>query len=388
MTGPVLFIERGAIETRAVLLENNLRDKNGPRRFWFGPAMGAEGSDHAPLKGRCFAGRVRAVNASLNAAFVDIGAREDAFVRLNRQTPPEEGALVTVKILTPPRQSKGARAGYLGLADPDLAIGRIPPFPPAPLESYFHIGEGAALVVVDHPSVRDAFSGHDLDLRTGETGGDEIEAALDQALSPHVALAGGGALIIEETAALVAIDVDTGAQMSPSPDRMREEIIDRAARESARQILLRNLAGRIVIDFPSLKANGPRKRVADRLSATLASLPGVSSVTVSRGNLAVINREREASTLLEQASEPTADDPAPGRRFTLDWQVRRAVRRAERRQARLPQSRLAIHAGEALFTAIADRRGEIERQYFERWSVALSIEGSRRLGAREFEIVE
>ncbi len=63
---------------------------------------------------------------------------------------------------------------------------------------------------------------------------------------PHVALAGGGHMMIEPTRALVAIDVNTGPDMSPAAS-LKANIA--AARALPRQLRLRGLGGQIVVDF-------------------------------------------------------------------------------------------------------------------------------------------
>jgi ribonuclease G len=80
--------------------------------------------------------------------------------------------------------------------------------------------------------------------------------AIDALLSPRVPLAGGASLVIEPTAALVAVDVNTGADISPAAG-LKASIA--TARELPRQLRLRGLGGQIVVDF----APFPRKdRVA------------------------------------------------------------------------------------------------------------------------------
>jgi ribonuclease G len=73
---------------------------------------------------------------------------------------------------------------------------------------------------------------------------------------PRVPLASGASLVIEPTTALVAVDVNTGADTSPAAG-LKASIA--AARELPRQLRLRGLGGQIVVDF----APFPRKdRVA------------------------------------------------------------------------------------------------------------------------------
>ena len=73
-----------------------------------------------------------------------------------------------------------------------------------------------------------------------------IEEMIDAALTPAVALPGGGHMMIEPTRALVAVDVNTGADTSPAAG-MKANVA--AARDLPRQLRLRGLGGQIVIDF-------------------------------------------------------------------------------------------------------------------------------------------
>ena len=70
--------------------------------------------------------------------------------------------------------------------------------------------------------------------------------AIDLVLSPRVALPGGGHMMIEPTRALVAVDVNTGADTSPAA-ALKANIA--AARDLPRQLRLRGLGGQVVVDF-------------------------------------------------------------------------------------------------------------------------------------------
>ena len=92
----------------------------------------------------------------------------------------------------------------------------------------------------------------------------KVEGLLDSMLSPSVQLKSGGYLVINQTEALVAIDVNSGRA---TRERNIEETALRtnleAAEEVARQLRLRDLAGLIVIDFidmESRKHNGMVER--------------------------------------------------------------------------------------------------------------------------------
>lgn len=73
-----------------------------------------------------------------------------------------------------------------------------------------------------------------------------VEEAIDALLAPTVALPGGGHLVIEPTRAFVAVDVNTGGDISPAAG-LKVNIA--AARELPRQLRLRGLGGQIIVDF-------------------------------------------------------------------------------------------------------------------------------------------
>jgi len=97
-----------------------------------------------------------------------------------------------------------------------------------------------------------------------------VEEQIDAALSPRVALPGGGSLIISQTPALCAIDVNTGAADEGSRERTAGRVNREAAREIARQIRLRNLSGLIVADFVPVRGAGPKQAVLDALRQAAA----------------------------------------------------------------------------------------------------------------------
>lgn len=83
---------------------------------------------------------------------------------------------------------------------------------------------------------------------------------VDELFHPYFILPTGAAIIIQETAALIAIDVNSGAD-----NRSHLAINLDAAAEIARQIRLRNLGGLIVIDFLRLKGKEEHKKLQTAL---------------------------------------------------------------------------------------------------------------------------
>ncbi|MFO1037324.1 MAG: ribonuclease E/G [Geminicoccaceae bacterium] len=133
-----------------------------------------------------------------------------------------------------------------------------------------------------------------------ETGVDnEIEAALGE----EVPLPGGGRILIQPTAACVAIDVDGGGRGALATNLA-------AAAEVGRQLRLRNLGGTVVIDFIDLPAKGERQRVEDALRKALRQDPlPVQVYPMSPLGLVELSRARRGEPLAARFRRtcPTCD---------------------------------------------------------------------------------
>jgi ribonuclease E len=130
-----------------------------------------------------------------------------------------------------------------------------------------------------------------------------VEAQLDAMLSPTVQLKSGGYLVINQTEALVAIDVNSGRS---TRERNIEETALRtnleAADEAARQLRLRDLAGLIVIDFIDMESRKHNGMVERRLKDALKNDRARIQVgTISHFGLMEMSRQRLRPSLAETA---------------------------------------------------------------------------------------
>lgn len=97
-----------------------------------------------------------------------------------------------------------------------------------------------------------------------------LEKEIESALKGRVWLKSGGNLVIEETTALVAVDVNTGRYVGrASLEETALRINLEAAREVTRQLRLRDLGGIIVIDFIDMEKEGNRKKILRKLKESL-----------------------------------------------------------------------------------------------------------------------
>ena len=127
-----------------------------------------------------------------------------------------------------------------------------------------------------------------------------VQDMLQLAMQKTITLPNGGAIHIEETKAMVAIDVDTkGLIARGDTDNFNKE----AALEIARQIILRNLSGKIMIDFAGSNEYRFMRSVIDTLEEALAGdYHGARVLGLSKAGNVEILRRRIGKTLLEQFS--------------------------------------------------------------------------------------
>jgi len=129
----------------------------------------------------------------------------------------------------------------------------------------------------------------------------QIEHQIESAYSRQVNLPSGGAVVIDHTEALVAIDVNSGratkgADIEETALRTNVE----AADEIARQLRLRDLGGLIVIDFIDMESSKNQREVENRLRDALHfDRARVQTGKISRFGLLELSRQRLRPALAE-----------------------------------------------------------------------------------------
>jgi ribonuclease G len=138
-----------------------------------------------------------------------------------------------------------------------------------------------------------------------------VQAELDKALKSKVWLKSGGSIVINQTEALVAIDVNTGRYVGKkTAGRLEDTIIKtnlEAAKEIVRQIRLRDLGGIIVLDFIDMEEKKNRQKVFQAVEQELRRDRSPSkALQVSDFGLVIVTRKR-----VKQSLERTLTEPCP-----------------------------------------------------------------------------
>ena len=136
-----------------------------------------------------------------------------------------------------------------------------------------------------------------------------VQAEIDRALRSKVWLKSGGSIVINQTEALVAIDVNTGRYVGKkTAGRLEDTILKtnlEAVKEIVRQIRLRDLGGIIVLDFIDMEEKKNRQKVFQTVEQELRKDRSPSkALQVSDFGLVIITRKRVKQSLERVLTEP------------------------------------------------------------------------------------
>lgn len=404
-----LHIECGAAETRAACFIDD-----DPVRFFFAPARGDEHLPRPVEAGDVVLGRVRTISKSLHAAFVDIGEAEDGFLQAKAsEALPVEGARLIVIVARPAIGSKGAlisphwRKSFSEDACVAIAARAETAAPPARLSDsrdpalWALAAAGAApgdAVLVNDPAVavllreatersgvgRDAVAIAEASLR--DIG---VDDAIDAALERTVVVADGVRLTFDETEAMTVVDVDSGGAGAQARTALNDRVNAAAAAALFGELSRRGVGGRIIVDFPPPSNARARARLFDQLSQASRQYFPARLGKLSADGVFDLTAARTGASLLERASE-TAAGPGwlrRGRRLTLDWQAKAAIRSLEAQLQRALSARLTLAVDRTIEDYLASRPQWRDR-LAARFGARFDIVGDLELEDRAFDVIE
>ena len=188
-----------------------------------------------------------------------------------------------------------------------------------------------------------------------------IEKEIEKALRSKVWLKSGGYLVIEQTEALVSVDINTGKYVGKHD--FEETILKtnrEAAREIARQVRLRDLGGIIIIDFIDMARQENRDKVmADLKEALKADRSPTNVSLLSELGLVEMTRKRVRQGLNQSLSQTCAACGGLGWVRSTASIVHQALREVEWRLGRKGLPRIKIRAAADLVEWMKAEEGEI-----------------------------
>ncbi|MBB6251843.1 Rne/Rng family ribonuclease [Nitrospirillum iridis] len=197
----------------------------------------------------------------------------------------------------------------------------------------------------------------------------QVDAQIDAMFNPVVQLRSGGYIVINQTEALVAIDVNSGRA---TKERNIEETALRtnleAAEEVARQLRLRDLAGLIVIDFIDMEDGRNNAAVEKRLKEAMkADRARIQLGRISPFGLMELSRQRLRPSLQEINFERCPHCEGTGMVRSLESAALAVLRAIEDEGIRRRSTEITVTAASAVTLYILNQKRDaltaIERRY-------------------------
>lgn len=216
----------------------------------------------------------------------------------------------------------------------------------------------------------------------------QVESQLDAMHSNTVQLRSGGYLVLNQTEALVAIDVNSGRA---TRERHIEETALKtnleAAEEVGRQLKLRDLAGLIVIDFIDMEESRRNREVERRLKDALRSdRARIQLGRISPFGLLEMSRQRMRPSLFESSTEVCPHCGGTGRIRTVESLALQVLRRLEEEGQRGSDAELTATMPTSVALYILNKKRDHLAAIEQRHSFRISIETDDHLTTDAFVI--
>jgi ribonuclease G len=220
-----------------------------------------------------------------------------------------------------------------------------------------------------------------------------ITRQLENAYNRKVNLKGGGYIIIDETEALVAIDVNTGSHKGgKDQDATIRKVNEEAADEICRQLRLRNMGGLLVLDFIDMKNRRDQQAIYNRMRDALKrDRAKTHLLPISQLGLMEMTRQRHSESVHRAAYDDCPYCKGRGRvksAITMSVEIQRKLGEILRKRTRDEsdfQLKIIVHPSvlERLKTEDEKHLIEMEKRYFGK----LSFRGDPALHSEQFRIV-
>lgn len=177
---------------------------------------------------------------------------------------------------------------------------------------------------------------------------EDLHDQIDDALSRRIGLTHGGAVTIERTQGMTAVDIDAEAAFDgASSGRGAQRLNLRAAAAIARQLRLRAIGGLVVVDLVGSPRRNAGAAVLSAFREAFGDDPGRTEVDlVERRGVVLISRQWSRRPLDDVVAAPESHDVPLAE--SMDSIVLRAMRMAKLAVSRAPATRVAIHVAPAV----------------------------------------
>jgi len=209
-----------------------------------------------------------------------------------------------------------------------------------------------------------------------------IEAQLDRMLQPEVSLKSGGYLVLNQTEALVAIDVNSGrATKEHSVEDTALQTNMEAAEEIARQLRLRDLAGLVVIDFIDMDERRNIRAVEKKLKDCLKDDRARIQVGhISHFGLLEMSRQRLRASVLESTTQICPHCHGTGYVRSLSSLALHVMRSIEDYLLRHRGYNIIVRTPTETALYVLNHKRQMLVDFESRFGVGISLEADHTLG--------
>ncbi len=215
-----------------------------------------------------------------------------------------------------------------------------------------------------------------------------IEGQLDRMLQPQVTLKSGGYIIINQTEALVAIDVNSGrSTREHSIEDTAYQTNLEAADEVARQLRLRDLAGLIVIDFIDMEEKRNNRNVEKRLKDALKfDRARIQVGHISHFGLMEMSRQRIRASVLESTMSPCPHCNGTGYIRSESSVALHVMRTIEEYLIADSKNNITVRTPAATALYVLNHKRQLLGELETRFGLQITIEADDEVGAQHVVI--
>ncbi len=216
----------------------------------------------------------------------------------------------------------------------------------------------------------------------------QIERQLNAMFSPYVTLRSGGYLVINQTEALVAVDVNSGK--STREFSIEETALStnlEAADEIARQLKLRDLAGLIVVDFIDMEEKRNNRAVERRMKDALRhDRARIQVGHISHFGLLEMSRQRLRTGVLEGSTSQCPHCQGTGIIRSTESVALAVLRGIEDHCMKGPPSSIAVLTTASVALYILNNKRGFISEIEQRYGIFVSVQASERMQGANFAI--
>jgi ribonuclease E len=202
-----------------------------------------------------------------------------------------------------------------------------------------------------------------------------VEAQLDAMFSPQVTLKSGGYIVINQTEALVSIDVNSGRstrEHSIEDTALKTNL--EAAEEITRQLRLRDLAGLIVIDFIDMEEKRNNRAVERKLKDCLrADRARIQVGRISHFGLLEMSRQRMRTGVLESSTVPCPHCHGTGQVRSVSSLSLQILRELEERLLKHSSHHLLVRTRPEVALYVLNQKRRHVAELEERFGVTIAV---------------